>query len=105
MDARETYVAKLDKVRRTAPDGSEYWMARDLQELLGYDKWSNFVGAIERAMASCASAGVDVIHQFADTGKMVNIGSGAKRKTDDWFLARYACYLIAMNGDTSKPEI
>ncbi|MBY0494828.1 MAG: hypothetical protein K2Y23_11490 [Cyanobacteria bacterium] len=81
------------------------WKARDLQELLGYDKWQNFSTAIERAQASCASSNEDVSHHFAETSKLVNIGSGARRETEDWFLSRYACYLIAVNGDPDKPEI
>src|SRR5262245_48749375 len=103
--AFDDYVANLEACKRTAPDGSEYWMARDLQPLLGYDRWENFSAAIERAREACRSAGVSVIHQVAEGTKMVNIGSGGRREMDDWFLSRYACYLIALNSDPSKPEV
>lgn len=99
------YVAKLDGLKRVAPDGSEYWMARDLQEPLGYGEWRNFTNAIDKAKVACESAGSESVNHFVETNKMVEIGSGAKRQTDDWFLSRYACYLIAMNGDASKKEV
>jgi len=71
----------------------------------GYEQWRNFEEAISRAKQSCASVGVDPANQFAATSKMVEIGSQSKRSIPDYFLARFACYLIAMNGDPSKPEI
>jgi len=105
MAEMDDYVARLEALRRVATDGSEYWKARDLQELLGYDQWRNFSLAITRAIESCESAGGVASDHFVETSKMVDIGSGAKRETDDWFLSRYACYLIAVNGDATKPEI
>lgn len=99
------YVAKLDALRRIAPDGSEYWTARDLQKPLGYEDWRNFTNAIEKAKSSCESAGSQSVHHFVGFTNMVEIGSGAQRPTDDWFLSRYACYLIAMNGEPSKKEV
>lgn len=105
MADAEGYVAKLEACRRVAPDGSEYWLARDLRGLLGYDEWRNFSGAIDKAQEACGSAGAVVSHHFVGINKMVNIGSGAKRVTDDWYLSRYACYLIALNSDASKPEV
>lgn len=83
----------------------ECWSARDLQGILGYAKWDNFKNAIEKAKIACDNAGVPVVDHFADVGKMVALGSGSMREVDDIALTRYACYLIAQNGDSSKPEI
>ena len=105
MTEHEVFTDKLDRCKRLAPDGSRYWMARDIQPLLGYGSWDKFLPVIDRAMAACSSAGVDVVHQFSQTGKMVNIGSGARVERSDYFLSRYGCYLIAMNGETSKKEV
>jgi DNA-damage-inducible protein D len=80
-------------------DGIEYWLARELQILLGYSDWRNFINAIEKAKESCKTTGEAVLDHFVDVTKMVKIGSGAERKQDDIMLTRYACYLIAQNGD------
>lgn len=85
--------------------GIEYWLARDLQFLLGYTKWDNFQNVISKAKTACEVAGHDVADHFADVGKMVELGSGATREVDDVMLTRFACYLIAQNGDPAKPEI
>lgn len=86
-------------------EGVEYWLAREVQELLGYTKWSNFEQVIEKARIACQGAGQRTSDHFADVGKMVDLGSGAQREVEDIALTRYACYLIAQNGDPKKEEI
>jgi DNA-damage-inducible protein D len=83
----------------------ECWSARELQTILGYSKWSNFQKVIEKTQESAQNAGESVSNHFADVGKMVEIGSATKRQVKDVALTRYACYLIAQNGDSAKSEI
>lgn len=85
--------------------GVEYWLARDLQYLLGYSKWDNFLNVVSKARTACEVSGHDVMDHFADVGKMVDLGSGSQREVDDLMLTRYACYLIAQNGDSRKEPI
>jgi DNA-damage-inducible protein D len=86
-------------------DGVEFWMARDLQHLLAYTKWDNFQGVISKAKTACELSEQQIDDHFADVGKMVTIGSGAEKKIPDIMLTRYACYLIAQNGDSRKETI
>lgn len=83
----------------------EVWFARELQDLLGYARWENFVIAISRAVESCKTQGYNVDDHFREVTKMVTLGSGARRDIQDYILTRYACYLIAQNGDPKKEEI
>lgn len=86
-------------------NGVECWSARELQQILAYSKWDNFLNVIEKAKKTCENAGESVPHHFADIGKMINLAKGAQREVEDIALTRYACYLVAQNGDSSKPAI
>ena len=93
----ESIVCEYNKV--------ECWSARELYPLLGYSQWRNFLFIIWKAKDTCKNAGENIAYHFADVSKMVILGSGAEREVDNIFLTRYACYLVAQNGDSRKQEI
>jgi DNA-damage-inducible protein D len=95
----------FEGIKKIDENGVEYWEARELMPLLEYTEWRNFKKVIEKAMQSCKKARQSVKNHFGDVNKMVELGSGSKRKVEDIKLSRYACYLIAQNGDPSKEPI
>ena len=96
----------FNAISHTEQEGQiEYWLARDLMPYLGYSRWENFFNAIQRALDSCETSGVSVSDHFREVTKMVQLGSGSMRPVADYMLTRYACYLIAQNGDPKKEEI
>ncbi|MGD0410379.1 MAG: DNA damage-inducible protein D [Verrucomicrobiota bacterium] len=105
MNTLESVHQRLENIKRETDTGVEFWMAREIQSVLGYDKFDNFENVIQRAITACASSEQESAKHFLETRKKVAIGSGAQVMRKDYFLSRYACYLIAMNGDTAKPHI
>jgi DNA-damage-inducible protein D len=99
------HISPFEVIRRVSEEGNEYWSARDLAKILGYKEWRNFTTAIEKAKEACTSSGQGVSDHFVEVNKMVQLGSGARRKTEDYHLSRYACYLIVQNADPSKPIV
>jgi DNA-damage-inducible protein D len=105
MNENSEIAGGFEKAKKLTTKGVEYWHARDLFALLGYTDWRNFRSVIDKAMASCSGQGAKPSDHFVATNRMVSIGSGAMRESEDFFVSRLGCYLIAMNGDPSKAEI
>ena len=95
----------LDEKKRMTKTGVEYWMGRDIMTILAYASWERFEGVVPKAMEAAENGGYGPKDHFHKTAKMVLIGSGAQRERTDWYLTRLACYLLAMNADSSKPEV
>jgi len=97
--------SELDKCKKTSKRGSDYWNAREIQHLLGYAEWENFAKVVEKAKTSCERSGVAVSNHFVESTEKVSLGSGATGKRATYYISRYGCYLVAMNGDPKKQEI
>ena len=105
MPEYDTYTRELEQSKHLTSEGREYWYARDIQGVLCYERWESFADVIGRAIAACEVADVNPDKHFRRFPKMVGIGSGAQRQVEDWYLSRYACYLVAMNADSTKEEV
>ena len=104
-DLIHTLTGNFEAHAQQTENGVEFWLARDLQHLLGYTEWRNFTVAISKAKTACEISNHTISDHFVDVNKMVDLGSGSQREVDDIMLTRYACYLIAQNGDPRKQEI
>jgi hypothetical protein len=103
IEKRESGI--FDGVRRVTSAGAEYWLARELQEYLGYLTWENFENAIRRAIEACEGSGVPASHQFRETTKLIRLAKEGQRPVKDYQLSRYACYLVAMNSDPGIAKV
>lgn len=101
----KSLVGSFESYAKTSTEGVEFWLARDLQQLLGYAKWDNFISVISKAKTACEVTEHAVSDHFADVGKTIQMPKGAQKEVPDIMLTRYACYLIAQNGDPRKEEI
>ncbi len=101
----KSLTSNFESYANKSPEGVEFWLARDLQQLLGYTKWDNFISVISKAKTACEVTDHSVKDHFADVGKTIQMPKGAQKEVPDIMLTRYACYLIAQNGDPRKEEI
>lgn len=95
----------LENAKRVSQSGTEYWLAREIYGILGYQTWRGFSEVIDKAKSAFSNNQIDPSHHIVETNNMMGVGKGAQRASEDFFLSRPACYLIAMNGDSAKPEI
>src|SRR5947209_1150376 len=104
--SQSSHVSPFDAIRKVDEHGNEYWSARELYKILGYSEWRNFRNTvIKRAMKACEENGRVTADHFVQSYKMVELGSGSQRKTEDVLLSRYAAYLVVMNGDPKMPVV
>lgn len=104
-DIIQDLTSSFESFVNTTEEGIEFWLARDLQHLLGYTKWDNFKNVVFKAKTACEVSGYDIEDHFADVGKTIEMPKGAQKEIEDIMLTRYACYLIAQNGDSKKEQI
>ena len=95
----------FEDIKHIDENGNEYWLARELQVVFEYTQWRRFENTISKAKTACSNSSVSIENHFANVGKMINLGKGGTRSVDDYKLTRYACYLIAQNGDSRKKAI
>ena len=106
MNEIKEYTEKVfEDIKHIDENGNEYWLARELQVVFEYTQWRRFENTISKAKTACSNSNVSVEYHFANVGKMINLGKGGTRSVDDYKLTRYACYLIAQNGDSRKKAI
>ena len=104
LELVQTLTTTFESHAQQTDNGVEYWLARDIQHLLGYNEWRNFTFVLAKAKTACEVSGHPATDHFVDVNKMVDLGSGSQRTIDDIMLTRYACYLVAQNGDPRKPD-
>ncbi len=102
---KASHISPFESIRRVDEQGNEYWSARDLAKILGYNDFRNFQDVLKKAQIACEQSGQAVLDHFGDVTDMISVGKGASRKRSNVHLSRYACYLIVQNADPSKPIV